>query len=67
MRADAGGCTQAFLNWLVGQRLQYSIGFALPTDFAQILEHIPEQVWTPAYDADGKIRAKARRWHPIAG
>jgi len=56
VRADAGGCTHAFLDWLVGQRLQYSIGFALPTDFAQILERIPQNVWTPAYDGNGKIR-----------
>jgi hypothetical protein len=59
VRADAGGCTHAFLDWLVGQRLQYSIGFTLPTDFAQILERIPEDVWTPAYGADGKIREGA--------
>ena len=56
VRADGGGCTHAFLDWLAGQRLQYSIGFALPTDFAEVLEKIPEQVWTPAYDADGQIR-----------
>jgi hypothetical protein len=59
IRADAGGCTHAFLDWLVGQRLQYSIGFTLPTDFADTLDHIPEDVWTPAYDADGKIRPGA--------
>jgi hypothetical protein len=59
VRADAGGCTHAFLNWLVGQRLQYSIGFTLPTDFGEELEKIPEQVWTPAYDADGQIRPGA--------
>jgi hypothetical protein len=59
IRADAGGCTHAFVQWLVGQRLQYSIGFTLPTDFADTLEHIPEQVWTPAYDADGRIREDA--------
>jgi hypothetical protein len=59
IRADAGGCTHAFIAWLAGQRLQYSIGFALPTGFADILEQIPERVWTPAYDADGKIRQGA--------
>jgi Transposase DDE domain group 1 len=56
VRADAGGSTHAFLNWLVGQRLQYSIGFTLPTDFAAQLEKIPEEVWTLAYDGDGKLR-----------
>jgi hypothetical protein len=59
VRADAGGCTHAFLDWLVGQRLQYSIGFALPTDFADKLEKIPDEVWTEAYDGDGRIREGA--------
>ena len=56
VRADAGGCTHAFIDWLVGQRLQYSIGFTLPTEFAAQIEKIPQDVWTPAYDTDGKIR-----------
>jgi hypothetical protein len=56
VRADGGGCTHAFIEWLVTQRLQYSIGFALPTDFADQLEKIPERVWTPAYDSDGRVR-----------
>jgi hypothetical protein len=59
VRADGGGCTHAFLEWLAAQRLQYSIGFTLPTDFADTLDHIPEHVWTEAYDADGKIRPGA--------
>jgi DDE family transposase len=59
VRADGGGCTHAFLDWLTAQRLQYSIGFTLPTDFADTLDHVPEQVWTPAYDADGRIRPGA--------
>jgi Transposase DDE domain group 1 len=59
VRADAGGCTHAFVDWLVGQRLQYSIGFTLPVDFAQTLEHVPEQVWTPAYDGGGRLREAA--------
>jgi Transposase DDE domain group 1 len=59
VRADAGGCTHAFLDWLVGRRLQYSIGFALPTDVAETLEKIREQVWTSAYDADGRVREGA--------
>jgi Transposase DDE domain group 1 len=59
VRADAGGCTHAFLQWLVGQRLAYSIGFTLPTDFADTLERIPERVWTQAYDGDGRLREGA--------
>jgi hypothetical protein len=56
VRADAGGCTHAFVSWLVGQRLQYSLGFTLPADFAAQIEKIPEKVWAPAYDGDGRIR-----------
>jgi hypothetical protein len=59
VRADGGGCTHAFIEWLAAQRLQYSIGFTLPTDFADTLDHIPEDVWTPAYDAGGRIRPGA--------
>jgi hypothetical protein len=59
IRADGGGCTHAFIQWLTGQRLQYSIGFTLPTTFGQELEKIPERVWTEAYDGDGKIRKGA--------
>jgi hypothetical protein len=59
IRADAGGCTHAFVQWVVGQRLQYSIGFTLPTDLAEQLEKIPESAWTPAYDGDGRLREEA--------
>jgi hypothetical protein len=59
IRVDAGVCTHAFVQWLVGQRLQYSIGFTLPVDFARTLEHISEDVWTPAYDTDGRVRQAA--------
>jgi hypothetical protein len=59
VRADAGGCTHAFVSWLVRRRLQYSIGFTLPTDFTTHLEKIPEQAWTAAYDADGQVREGA--------
>ena len=56
VRADAAGCTHEFLDWLVGQRLSYSVGFTLPDGFADKLALIPEQVWTPAYDGHGQIR-----------
>jgi hypothetical protein len=44
------------LSWQTGQRLSYSIGFTLPTDFAPLLDKVPERVWTPAYDGDGQVR-----------
>ncbi|MDT7782761.1 MAG: hypothetical protein QOF58_1180, partial [Pseudonocardiales bacterium] len=55
-RTDAVGATHGFLAWLAGQRLSYSVGFTLPTDFGPLLEKIPERVWAPAYDGDGKVR-----------
>lgn len=56
IRADSAGCTHAFLDWVVSQRLSYSVGFTLPDDFEQVLTRIPKRAWTPAYDADGKVR-----------
>jgi hypothetical protein len=56
VRVDGAGSTHAYLDWLTGQRLSYSVGFSLPADTAEILDKIPEQVWTPAYDAHDQIR-----------
>ena len=56
IRADAAGCTHEFLDWVVSQRLSYSVGFTLPDDFAETLPRIPKQAWAPAYDADGRVR-----------
>ena len=56
VRTDGAGCTHEFLDWLVGQRLSYSLGFTLPTDFEKVLTKIPKDVWTEAYDSNGKIR-----------
>lgn len=56
IRTDAAGCTHEFLDWIVSQRLSYSVGFTLPDDFADKLALIPEAVWAPAYDAGGRVR-----------
>jgi hypothetical protein len=56
VRTDAAGCTHEFLDWMVSQRLSYSVGFTLPDDFADKLALVPDSVWAPAYDADGQIR-----------
>lgn len=56
IRADSAGCTHDFLDWVVSQRMSYSVGFTLPDDFADKLALIPDRVWVPAYDADGKVR-----------
>jgi hypothetical protein len=39
-----------------GQRLSYSVGFPLPHNTSDLLELIPADVWTPAYDAHDQIR-----------
>lgn len=56
IRTDSAGCTHEFLDWIVSQRLSYSIGFTLPDDFADKLPRIPKQAWTPAVDGDGRVR-----------
>jgi DDE family transposase len=56
IRTDGAGASHAFLTWLHGQRLSYSIGFGLPANTAELLETIPAEVWTPAYDAHDQIR-----------
>ena len=56
VRVDGAGSTHAFLDWLTGQRLSYSVGFGLPDHTPELLTKIPEQVWTPAYDAHDQVR-----------
>jgi hypothetical protein len=50
IRTDAAGATHEFLDWLVAQKLAYSLGFTLPEDAVERLARIPGHVWTPAYD-----------------
>lgn len=57
VRTDGAGATHAFLDWLAGQRLSYSVGFSLlPYHAEEVLAQVPVAVWTPAYNADGGIR-----------
>ncbi|MBC7632039.1 IS1380 family transposase [Aeromicrobium sp.] len=56
IRIDGGGATHAVLDWLTGQRLSYSVGYSLPAHTPDLLELIPEDVWTPAYDAHDELR-----------
>jgi hypothetical protein len=56
VRVDGAGSTHAFLDWLTSQRLSYSVGFGLPDHTPDLLQRIPENVWTPAYDAHDQIR-----------
>ncbi len=61
IRTDSGGGTREFLTWLTkpGRRLAFSIGFTLTDDIRQAILTLPTQAWTPAYDADGQVRAGA--------
>ena len=59
IRADSAGCTHEFLNWLVGQRLSYSVGFTLPEQVLDELAKVPESAWQPAYDTDSEPRPGA--------
>lgn len=57
VRADGAGGTHELLQWLSGQRVQYSVGFSLPETFATELAMLDKaKLWQPAYDGDGQIR-----------
>ena len=58
IRADSGGGTHDFLNWLAkpGRRLAYSVGFTMNDDVQDAIGKVPARAWTPAYDGDGKVR-----------
>src|SRR3954470_3792913 len=63
IRIDGAGGTHELLDWLTRRRLSYSVGFSLPGDLASIqqkLAQVPAEAWTPAYDADGQVRPRAR-------
>jgi hypothetical protein len=61
IRADSGGGTHEFLDWLTrpGRRLAYSAGFPITDDVQDAILAIPKQAWTPAYDASGRVRPGA--------
>jgi hypothetical protein len=56
IRTDGGGGTHGFLTWLSGQGLSYSVGFTLSQDMVDKINVLPAAAWTPAYDAERKIR-----------
>ena len=59
VRADGAGGTKEFTKWLTGRRVQYSVGYTLPFNTPDLLQHIPAEVWQPAYDAGGGVRKGA--------
>jgi hypothetical protein len=56
IRIDSAGATHDLLNWIVAQRLSYSVGFTLPASIVNELAEAPESDWQPAYDADREPR-----------
>ena len=56
IRTDGAGGSHAFVEYLAKRRLGYSIGFGLTDAIVAAISSIPEDGWTPAYDADGQVR-----------
>lgn len=59
VRIDGAGATHDVVNYLHARAMSYSVGFTLPDTTADLLKLIPDTAWTPAYDADGKVRPGA--------
>ncbi len=59
IRADGAGGTKDFTTWAHRRGFQYSVGFTLPGITPDLLKLIPQGTWTPAYDAEGKVRPGA--------
>ena len=59
---DGAGATHGLLDWLTdqnqirGRTVEYSVGFAITQKIRDAIALVPEQVWTPAMDADGDVR-----------
>jgi len=58
VRADSGGGTHEFLQWLTARsrRLHYSVGMTITEDIRAAVLKVPAATWTPAYDGDGQVR-----------
>jgi len=58
VRADSGGGTHDFLDWLTApsRRLHYSVGMTITEDMQAAIGKVPATAWTPAYDGDGQVR-----------
>jgi hypothetical protein len=60
VRTDGAGCTHAFVSWLAGQRVQYSLGFTLPSNFADQVSILDSaKSWSPALDSEEQVRPDA--------
>jgi hypothetical protein len=59
VRVDGAGATHELLDWLIGQRLSYSVGFGLTQQLVDQLATLPATDWQPAYNAEGEPRPGA--------
>lgn len=59
IRIDGAGASHELLDWLVSQRLSYSVGFGLTQDLVDQLAALPTSDWQPALDADREPRPGA--------
>jgi hypothetical protein len=58
VRADSGGGTHEFLQWLTARSrpLHYFVGMAITEDMQAAILNVPASAWTTAYDGDGQVR-----------
>ncbi|WP_205744792.1 IS1380 family transposase [Yimella sp. RIT 621] len=62
IRSDGAGASHGLLDWLTeqgqirGRSLEYSIGFAVTEKIREAIRLVPQQVWSPATNADGGVR-----------
>jgi Transposase DDE domain group 1 len=56
VRTDGAGFSHTFLDHLVEQGLEYSVGFAVTDDVRATIARVPRWAWTPAVDAAGGWR-----------
>jgi hypothetical protein len=61
VRADSGGGTHEFLNWLTvkSRRLSYSLGMTITENIQVAIGKVPAAAWTPACDDDWQVRKGA--------
>jgi hypothetical protein len=59
IRADGGGGTKEYVNWLANKGVSYSIGYTLPVATPDIYRLIPDAAWQPAVNADHELREGA--------
>lgn len=59
IRTDSAGASHDFLDYLRKQRVSYSVGFGLDARLGEVIDRLPTQAWTPAYDSDGAPREGA--------